>query len=312
MNIVHCVTKPYFAYRPMQIWRRLAFELNKGGDRYRSVTVPWGLKMHVDLTDDIGRVLATTGVNDLLVTEAIFRLLAKGETALDVGANIGYMTGIMAVCVGKHGKVIAIEPHPKIYRELCEHATGWEEAVKISPGVVNTINAAVSNKVGEAMLMEPATFEGNRGRSSLEKHFDPTGGAVMPMAGRHQTKTLTLDSLCSAFERIDLLKVDVEGHEEEVFLGGLDLLRSGRVRDIVFEEFAPYPAPTHSLLEANGFEIFFLEERLLHPRLRGIDQHGKQPEFAPPNFLATKDPKRLRDRFKSWGWQCLQCSKATN
>jgi hypothetical protein len=29
MNIAHCFTRPYFAYRPMQIWRRVAFELNK-------------------------------------------------------------------------------------------------------------------------------------------------------------------------------------------------------------------------------------------------------------------------------------------
>jgi FkbM family methyltransferase len=309
MNIAHCFTKPYFAYRPMQIWRRVAFELNKGSERYRWVTVPWGLKMRVDLADDIGQVLATTGVNDLLVSEAIFRLLAKGETAIDVGANIGYMTGIMAVCVGNHGKVIAIEPHPKIYHELCEHVTGWEEAGKISPGAVKTINAAVSNKEGEATLIEPATFEGNRGRSSLEKNFETAGSVVTSQAGRHRTKTLTLDSLCSASERIDLLKVDVEGHEEEVFLGGLDLLRSRRLRDIVFEEFAPYPAPTHRLLEANGFEIFFLEERLYRPRLQEIGEHGKQPQFAPPSFLATKDPKRLRDCFQSWGWRCLQGSQ---
>ena len=54
---------------------------------------------------------------DLISCEAIWRLLDEGELALDVGANIGYMTSLMAARLGKNGRVIAFEPHPVLFQE---------------------------------------------------------------------------------------------------------------------------------------------------------------------------------------------------
>ena len=46
-----------------------------------------------------------TGIYDLIVTEILWRLINKGEIAVDVGANIGYMTSLMAAKVASSGKV---------------------------------------------------------------------------------------------------------------------------------------------------------------------------------------------------------------
>jgi FkbM family methyltransferase len=45
--------------------------------------------------------------------------------AVDVGANIGYMTSLMAHKVGLSGKVIAFEPHPAIYKRLVNNVQDW-------------------------------------------------------------------------------------------------------------------------------------------------------------------------------------------
>ena len=74
--------------------------------------MPWGLQMQIRPNDYIGSCIWGRGIYDLGVSEAIWRLLDKDDLAIDVGANIGHMTGIMARRVGPKGAVIAFEPHP--------------------------------------------------------------------------------------------------------------------------------------------------------------------------------------------------------
>src|SRR5436853_4737864 len=151
MNLAHCFTKPYFFFRPTQIVRRIAFEFEKNTSARRTVKTPWGFKLSVDPADDIGRALLTTGVNDLLVTEALFRLLEPGDYAVDVGANIGYMTSIMAHCVGATGSVTSFEPHPVIHGELCAHIQNWGNDGLIARGSIRAMQLAVGARPGEAV-----------------------------------------------------------------------------------------------------------------------------------------------------------------
>ena len=71
--------------------------------------------------------------------------------------------------------------------------------------------------------------------------------------GSFEVPTDTLDGLTGADGQIDLLKLDVEGHEAAVLHGATGLLGRGAVRDIIFEEHAPYPSPTTRLLEGQGY-----------------------------------------------------------
>ena len=52
------------------------------------------------------------------VTESLWRLARVGDLAVDVGANIGYMTSILAVKAGARGKINSFEPHPTIFQRL--------------------------------------------------------------------------------------------------------------------------------------------------------------------------------------------------
>jgi hypothetical protein len=107
--------KPWFVYRPSQLARRLAFAMSPPAPGYRSFPVAWGASILVDPSKAIGRAIVTTGVYDLAVTEAIARLARPGDTVIDAGANVGYMTVLAGLAVGPGGRVIGFEPHPELF-----------------------------------------------------------------------------------------------------------------------------------------------------------------------------------------------------
>lgn len=99
------MVRPKFVLRPAQIGRRLACELPSTKETYKTVRLPWGLPIRVRPAESIGAVIRHRGVHDLPVCELISRLIEPGELAVDAGANIGQMTGLMAVTAGPRGKV---------------------------------------------------------------------------------------------------------------------------------------------------------------------------------------------------------------
>ncbi len=61
--------------------------------------------MRVRPAEGVGRSLWRLGVYDLVTCELCWRLLDPGETAVDVGANIGVVTGLLARRAGPAGEV---------------------------------------------------------------------------------------------------------------------------------------------------------------------------------------------------------------
>lgn len=118
-----------------------------------------------------------------------------------------------------------------------------------------------------------------------------------------QVRTGTLDSLFPG--TIHLLKVDVEGHEAQVFAGAEASLRAGRVRDILFEDHLQYPSASAKLLKAAGYTLFFLNRTLWGPVLAPPEAGGNLPPWLPPNWLATRDPERALAACRSRGWRVL-------
>ncbi len=87
---------------------------------------------------------------DLTVSEAIWRLLDPGAYAVDVGANIGHMTSVMAARVGVTGRVLAWRPHPDIYDELAANVGAWE--AEGGGAQVTARQVAFSDRSGTATL----------------------------------------------------------------------------------------------------------------------------------------------------------------
>ncbi len=281
---------PEYLLRPRQILRRLSF---KPSNDITALPLPWNCTINARSAEGIGRSIATRGIYDLPLTEAILRLTDIGETSLDVGANIGYMTLLLAWSVGPRGRVLSFEPNPYIFPILRDNVTNWK-VLRIAPVEISSV--ALSDCGGEGSLGFPEGYAGNQGIASLEVS-----------SGSIPVKLRRLDSI----ERgsVGVMKVDVEGHEAAVFQGAEDLLARGLVRDILFEEHEMYPAISHKILLDHGYEIFRLTHSTFRPLLLAADAPSRQPSL-PSNFLATADATRAQARFGPWGWLSLSNTRS--
>lgn len=278
--------KPEYLWRPGQVWRRIFFKPSRS---IGPLALPWNCGIRASSADAIGAAIGTQGIYDLPLTEAILRLADPGETGIDVGANVGYMSLVLARATGARGRVVCFEPNAEIIPTLRENVSEWS-ALGIAPIEVQTV--ALSEHDGEASLGFPSDYEGNRGTASLEI---ASGGT--PVAVRR------MDSLVTG--PVGVMKVDVEGHEPGVFAGARDLLARKQVRDILFEEHQSYPARSHQILLDHGYHLFRLTRSPWRPLLLPPEAASRQ-SYLPSNFLATADPARALARFRAWGWRALR------
>jgi FkbM family methyltransferase len=284
--------KPEYFFRPGQLIKRLAYRHG-----ISEVRLPNRLTLTVDSGDDMGRSMATRGVYDLVVSETIARLLEPGELAVDVGANVGYMTAIMAAQVGPSGRVVSFEPHPAIHPILTANAANWGH---VAP--VTVVNCAVSETRGLVSLHVPDGFDRNCGTASLK----PIGAQV------HAVEAVRLDDYFDPSVAIALLKIDVEGHEAAVLEGARRALASGSIRDVVFEDHGAYPGTSSGILESHGYRVFRLSRTFWKPLLLQPVNAGDSSHSLPLNYLATLDTGRAERLFRPTGWSVLRSGHGWN
>lgn len=153
----------------------------------------------------------TLGDFEAAQSETVRGLLRPGDLAVDVGANLGWFSLLMAACVQPHGEVLAIEPMPPTLAAL-------ERNISLNPALpVKLVPLAVGAQQGD---LEIHLFEG----------LSP-GHASAATLGRSDYETFrvqvrTLDELLDQ-ERIPaFVKVDVEGSELDVLSGAEGLIAS--------------------------------------------------------------------------------------
>lgn len=145
-------------------------------------------------------------------------LVQPGAHVVDVGANIGYYTLMFASLAGDSGRVWSIEPDPVNLLEL-------EAAVAESKldGTVTILPVAAGARDGTAKF-EPG----------LNSHVTPQG--------RSEVAVRSLDSL--QLDRVDFIKIDVEGYEGAVLEGALATF--GRCKPTIFMELHPQLLTEHT------------------------------------------------------------------
>jgi FkbM family methyltransferase len=188
-----------------------------------------GNKMYVDCrATDIGLRLLMHGVHEKLETELFKQLVQDGMVVVDIGANIGYYTLIAAKLVGNKGIVYAFEPEPGNYKLLCENIAinGYTNVVPIQKAVSNTSGKA-KLYVGRA-IADVSSFA----KDNVLTHSKN--------ADCLEVETITLDDFFEGTvgdDRINLIKIDVEGAEELVVDGADRVLRKNKLKILI--EFMP-------------------------------------------------------------------------
>ncbi len=292
MNPLTALRRPEYFFRPTQILRSLRFHLAPHTFADRLVDLPWGLSVKVQTGDLLGRAICTVGLDDLPVCETILRLLDPGDLAVDVGANLGQMTGLMACAVRPGGRVLALEPHPVMFAELAANIRRWAAVHELVP--VTAVPYAASAAAGPARLQVPTNFAANRGTARL----DPAAAEGLPC------RSLRLADLLADEPMIALIKIDVEGHEEAVLTGARPLLEERRIRDLVFECHGPLPPSLTGLLAGCGYHLLALGRSFLRPVLLPADRPAQFGHA--PSYLASLAPDRARSRLRWPGWRALR------
>jgi FkbM family methyltransferase len=295
MNTSRLTTKPQYVLHPLRLLRRARRAVSEPAhDGKREVAkLPWGLDLTVQESDAIGYSILVGKVFDPCVTEAIHRLIDPGDTVIDVGANVGYLTSLAAVRAGASGRVLAFEPHPAVYELLRSNVEAWSANHALAP--VELHELALSDHDGTGSIVVGPLFERNMGLAKL------ANGA----ADGQQSHEVQLRRLDEVFEGgpVGLLKVDVEGHEAGVLAGTSKLLEERLVRDIIFEDHDDYPSEATQIVEKAGYHVVSLSNDLGGLRLKPPQERGPVSAWPGPSYLATLDPARSLGRLRRRGWQ---------
>lgn len=152
------------------------------------------------------------------------RLVRPGDRVLEVGSHHGFMAMLLSQLVGKEGFVLAVEPSP-FNAMMASAQVGLNAATNC-----RIIQAAASDRKGRTTI----SFESNAGVT------DSSDGIEVP--------TITADELDSTLGPFDVLKIDVEGFERQVFVGASALLR--RSPRIILELHSPHLASFGSTIDS--------------------------------------------------------------
>jgi FkbM family methyltransferase len=166
-------------------------------------------------------------------------LLAPGDWAIDVGANVGLYTLRMSQLVGPKGRVVAFEPVGSTFEILTANCrvAGCRN--------VSLVNAAASDAPGVVTMTVP---QAEGAPNFYMAHVERDGG------GEHSVLALTIDSL-ELGNRIALVKVDAEGHDAAVLRGMARLL--ARDHPVLIVETCD--AATDAWLRGFGYQGSHLE-----------------------------------------------------
>lgn len=189
-------------YISQQTWRTTAVAMN-------------GLQVVVDPTEpEFGRAIARDGIWEAHIIRQIETRLEPGSVFVDIGANVGVMSFHAARAIGPKGRVIAFEPNPDNVQRFLQGmlANGFEQ-IALHP-------FALSNHASVFSI---------RGGSNTHLSRSVSGGRLV--------QAFTGDSVLKHEPRVDLIKLDIEGHEPLALDGLKDTLR--RHRPLLLCEFNP-------------------------------------------------------------------------
>ena len=167
----------------------------------------------------VGRPIIESKTYEPHMVSFIREHVRPGMTAIDIGANVGFFSMLFASIVGPGGRVLSFEPNPENCRLLLISAECNKfKNIKLYP-------LATSWERGFALLRPEIGSNGALHPTDVEALLDP--GCVVVPCDR-------LDNLVR--DRVDFIKIDVEGAEYLALSGGEDILR--RDRPIVTSEFS--------------------------------------------------------------------------
>jgi FkbM family methyltransferase len=239
------------------------------------------LRFRCDLSSYIEWSVFFLGQYGHPTARVIKSLLNAGNRAIDVGANVGAYTLIMAKAVGRAGRVAAFDANPEVYQRLVQNL-----ALNDFLSRSETYSFALSSLTGTQRLHLPDKASWNRGTATLIGQARAGESAI-------EVGVETLDRAVGQWERCDLIKIDTDGSDFAVLEGATEIIE--RFRPSLIFEFDQDLWPNAESnrkkvaheLERLGYSFFFIDQRW--GRIREIGFAA----FPKGNILALPASRRM-------------------
>lgn len=229
--------------------------------------VVFGSRFSFDLSDWMQRHIYA-GSFERDETKIVRRVLRPGMTFVDVGANLGYYTALASRLVGASGSVFAFDPSEYAFPRL-------SRMIEVS-GLANVraFQCGLADTAGERLLFGAVD----------EDNYDMHTATMVPNDDPHRAvvRTDTLDHMAEQLniEKIDFMKIDVDGFEPLVLQGAAGLLAERRISHIMFE-------CTEERFNRMNSSTAELVEQLASKGFRKIEQFGKPGPTACTTCFAS-------------------------
>jgi FkbM family methyltransferase len=185
-----------------------------------------GYDMYIDPTDHaVGKSVANGIPYEEHVAAAFRRFVKPGDTVVDIGANLGFFSMLAAHLVGDQGKVFSIEPNAGNCRFI--EASREHNAFRHL-----TLHCVAASNQNDALVLNSAYSNGS---------VSVPAKNVATLMRSQIVPGICLDDLLK-LDRLDFVKIDVEGFEYRALSGFKELL--GHFRPPIVSEFSPTAMPS--------------------------------------------------------------------
>ncbi len=255
-------------------WKYLLLEKSKS-EGTKTVIMDWinGLRLRIYPGNEVFRSIFVRGIYDPNLVTVIKALLPTDGVFIDVGANMGYCSLLMSRTVGEDGKIFAIEPSERDFLRLVDNVS----LNKLSN--VGVYRLAISDGYGRVKV-SIAPEE----RSSLNTLGTAFSNKGIEELRSEEVIATTLDRFTEqeGIDRIDVIKMDIEGSEFKALRGAKESIERYRPTLIV--------GVNKNSLNANGSSIEDVVSTLKEFRYK-IYYPSENPIFALKEVTGLKQIK---------------------
>lgn len=177
-----------------------------------------GAKMHLDPKDTaITPHMVLDGIWESDVTYAWLSVAKKGDTVLDIGANFGYFGILAAQQTQKNCRVVHFEANPNLITYINNSVR--ENALEMSTKVENIAISSSKKEVTLRVMKDNLASSSLHSKERMQKNNK--GFKEITIAETIKVQSTTIDDYCkeNGIGSIDLIKMDIEGYEEEAYQG---------------------------------------------------------------------------------------------
>lgn len=241
---------------------------------YRWTTDRYGLWHYLHPASWIDHNILAYGQYDPALHRILRDTVKPNWQCLDVGGNIGHIALYMAKLVGDSGKVNIFEPVPAHGHIIAEHINRNQFSGRL---MLNRY--ALGDKMGIASMDVAGDTESNLGMGTLAYEGNNR------LSSSIEVKTTTLDQwvIESGVDRIDLIKIDIQGYEPAFLRGAEQTLKEFRPQlliEVSPDDLQPQGLTNTDLIkqiEEIGYEVFQVDKSRSRITSKTIDNQKAYP-----------------------------------